>query len=121
MGMSILEKGTIKRIRKVKELSGAGYNTYLITVESTIDLVLIQHYGGGYGLCVIDYTDGDGIGCFAFRSLDELMRMVYWDGKYYYFKIMSGRDVRVNREQFNKVIELLETGKVIDHAMDMTA
>ncbi len=102
--MRIPEKGTVLSIIKVKELSERGYDTYLIKVESTIEIILVYHYGGGIGVVVIDYTSGDGLYAGAFRNICEMKMNVPHDNRHYYFTLLTPYEIRVNKQQLEDAI-----------------
>jgi len=99
------EKGDILRVKVVEELSEAGFDTYIIRVESTVDIIAVSHYGGGIALTVLDITAGYGVYSRAFRNICELRRIVKHDDRYYYFPLLTPGEVWVRKDQLEEVLK----------------
>ena len=84
------------------------YTVYDITVESTINVILVDHKGDGIGMIVIDWTDGYGIGAFTFKDICELRRRIKRMGEDYLFPIRSGRNVKINAKQLEELLRQVQ-------------
>ena len=106
--VNIPPKGTVLGLNQIKELSDRGYDTYLVKVESTIDIIIIKHYGDGIGIIVIDPTTGDGIYTGCFRNIKELRSRVRHDDEYYYFTLMTPYEIRVRKNQLEEILRKID-------------
>jgi len=101
-------KGEVLRVKAIEELSGGGFDTYLVGVESTVDVILVVHYGGGVSLTVIDFTSSHGIYAGAFRNVCELRDRVKHDDKYYYFNVLTPSEVYIRKDQLEDVLRKID-------------
>ena len=101
------EKGDISRIVKL-DTSSYGFNMYLLEVASTINIIVIENYGGGLVFVVLDSTGANGVGAFTFMYEDEcrLREKIRHDTRFYYFDIPSGT-IYVRKQQFDRFLDML--------------